>query len=220
VAAGGRVGQDDEVVQSSRKVVADGYDRIGSRYRDWSGGGTVRLRFVQALLSRLPAGSTMVDLGCGPGEPATRLLSSQHRVLGVDVSPVQVDLARAAAPAAAFVIADITQFALRAESVDAVTAFYAFGHLPPAAHAPLLRSIAGWLRPGGILLTSTPATAGEDIDSDWLGVPMYFGGIGPAATADAVTAAGLRVEAFEPITEDEGNGQQTFHWLTAYKPLP
>jgi SAM-dependent methyltransferase len=203
----------------SWQVVAAGYDAIGPRYRDWSSAGPVRLEMVRRLLGRLAEGSTVVDLGCGPGEPATRLLAARHRVLGVDVSRVQLGLARQAAPAAAFVRADVTRFALRPGTVDAVASFYALGHLPPAAHAPLLRSIAGWLRPGGVLLTSAPVAAEDDVQDDWLGVPMYFGAIGERATYDAVEAAGLQVRDAEVIGEDEGGGHAVrFLWITATKP--
>jgi SAM-dependent methyltransferase len=200
-------------------TVTRGYDAIGSRYREWSSASPVRLAHVQNLLRRLPDGSTVVDLGCGPGEPATRMLARRHRVVGVDLSRVQLSLAQQAAPSAAFVRADMTRFALRAGSVDAVGSFYAFGHLPPASHAPLLRSISQWLRPTGVLVASAPLTAEDGLEADWLGVPMYFGGIGEQATYDAVHAAGLQLDSAEVIPEDEGGGHLArFLWLTATKP--
>jgi SAM-dependent methyltransferase len=215
------VRQDDRVEDRARRVVGAGYDAIGGRYRDWSSGSAVRLGFVDQLLRRLSAGSTVVDLGCGPGEPATRLLSARHRVLGVDLSDVQLRLARQAAPSAALVRADMTELALREGSVDAAASFYALGHLPPAAHAPLLRSIASWLRPGGLLLTSAPLNAGGSVEPDWLGVPMYFGGIGEQATIAAVEAAGLVLDDTQVVAEDEGDGHLVrFLWLTAHRPIP
>ena len=207
------------VVSEARRVVQAGYDALGPRYRDWSSGSPVRLHFVEELLRLLPTGSTVVDLGCGSGEPVTRLLSVRHRVLGVDLSRVQLLLARQAAPRAALVRADMTEIALRPESVDAVASFYAFGHVPPAAHGSLLRSIASWLRPGGLLLTSTPVTADDETAPDRLGVPMYFGAIGERATRHAIEAAGLHLDAALLVAEDEGNGHLVrFLWITAHKP--
>ena len=206
-------------MSDAAQLVARGYDAIGSRYREWSGAGPVRLAKVGELSRRLRDGSIVVDLGCGPGETATRLLARRHRVVGVDLSGVQLTLARQAAPSAALVRADMTWFALRAGSVDAVASFYAFGHLPSASHAPLLRSVSRWLRPGGVLLASAPLTPGDGVQADWLGVPMYFGGIGEQATYDAVDAAGLHLDRAEVIAEDEGGGHLVrFLWLTATKP--
>jgi SAM-dependent methyltransferase len=138
----------------------------------------------------------------------------------VDVSPGQLRLAASAAPSALLVRADIAEFALRPASVDAVVSFYALGHLPPPAHAPLFAAIGTWLRPGGLLLTSAPRIPGDEVD-DWAGVRMYFGGIGDEATLAAVRTAGLTVEASEVVPEYEPGGHVSrFHWVTATKPPP
>jgi cyclopropane fatty-acyl-phospholipid synthase-like methyltransferase len=200
-------------------VVRAGYDEIGERYHAWSHASEVRLGFVHEVLDRLAPESTVVDLGCGPGDPATRLFSEAHHVLGVDVSEGQLRIAQRLAPRAVLVQADVTELALRPGSVDAVVSFFALGHLPGEAHAPLLARIGEWLRPGGLLLTSAPLQPGDDPDSDWLGVPMFFGGIGVDATLEAVAAAGLDVEQARVVGEDEGEGRVVeFLWVTATKP--
>ena len=84
----------------TRDVVRAGYDEIGEKYHSWSHASEVRLGFVLHVLDRLPAGSTVVDLGCGPGDPATRLLSEQHDVVGVDLSAGQLRIAQRRAPRA------------------------------------------------------------------------------------------------------------------------
>lgn len=200
----------------SRAVVRAGYDAIGEGYHAWSHASPVRIGLVQEVLDRLVDGSTILDLGCGPGDPATRLLSQRHRVIGVDLSMVQLQLARRLAPRASLVQADLSDIALAPASVDAVVSFYALGHLPAAEHRPLFGRIASWLRPGGLLLTSAPVSPGEDVEQGWLGVPMFFGGIGAAATIKAVTDAGLVVESAREIPEDEGEGRVvSFLWVTA-----
>ena len=187
------------MVDEPWRVVRQGYDDIGGRYHEWSHESPVRLRFVSEALARLRPGSRVVDLGCGPGDPATRLLSEQHTVLGVDLSLAQLRLARDLAPRASLVAADITAFSLASGSVDAVVSFFALGHVPPAAHVPLL--------------------AGEDVEERWLGVPMYFGGIGERAMTAAVRDAGLTLVTVERVGEDEGEGQVVeFLWVTATKP--
>jgi SAM-dependent methyltransferase len=201
------------------EVVRSGYDRIGSRYRDWSHGSPVRLHWVQRLLDELSPASLVVDLGCGPGEPATRLLAEQHRVLGVDGSDGQLRLARRAAPTAQFIRADMTRLQLQPGCIDAVASFYAFGHIPSEAHSPLFAAISKWLKPGGLLLASAPLQAGDDQDRDWLGVPMFFGGIGQPATRRALEDAGLVIETWDVVGEDEGDGRIVeFLWLVARKP--
>jgi SAM-dependent methyltransferase len=195
--------------------VRAGYDAISERYHAWSHAGPTRLRMVELVLGELSPTSVVVDLGCGPGDPATRLLGEAgHHVLGVDLSRGQLDIARRLAPRATLVQADLTAFALAPASVDAVVSFYATGHLPASAHAPLYAAIAGWLRPGGLLLTSAPLGAGDGGDADWLGVPMFFGGIGVEATLGAVEDARLVVDSAEVVVEDEA-GTERFLWVVA-----
>jgi SAM-dependent methyltransferase len=206
-------------VSGAFETVTAGYDRIGDRYREWSHRSPVRLYWVSWLLGQLAPGKLVVDLGCGPGDPATRMLAERHRVIGVDGSMVQLQLAKQSAPSARLLRADITRLALRSSSVDAVASFYALGHVPSDRHAPLFASIADWLRPGGLLLTSAPLGSGDGLDDNWLGVPMFFGGIGEAATRRAVERCGLRVETWQIADEDEGEGRVVqFLWLVARKP--
>ncbi len=79
--------------------------------------------------------------------------------------------------------------------------------------------IADWLSPGGLLLTSAPLAHGDDLNPDWLGVPMFFGGIGEATTRQALADAGLAVLEWHVVPEDEGDGHTVqFLWLLAQKP--
>lgn len=192
-------------------IVRAGYDAIGERYHAWSHDDPVRLAYVDLLLRRVPEGGTVLELGCGSGDPATRLLSERHRVVGVDLSRGQLGLARGHAPRAALAQADVTMLAVRPRSLDAVAAFYVLGHLPAAAHTPLLAAIGRWLRPRGVLVTSIPLTPGDGVQEDWLGVPMFFGGIGRAATLAALEAGGLRIES----VERHGPEGETFDWVVA-----
>jgi SAM-dependent methyltransferase len=196
------------------QVVRAGYDLLGERYHDWSHAGSVRLRYVDAVLDRLAPGSTVVDLGCGPGDPATRLLSEKHTVLGVDISAGQLAIARRFAPRASFVQADLTRFALKPSSVDAAVSFYATGHLPQGKHVAFYTEVARWLRPGGLFVTSAPLASGDDHD-EWLGVPMFFGGVGAEATVGAVEAAGLAVESADEVDEQVDGQVERFLWVTA-----
>lgn len=196
-------------------IVRSGYARIGVWYREWSSASPTRLVFVQRLLRELTPGCLVVELGCGPGEPATRLLAAEHRVLAVGASLTQLRLAREAAPTAALVQVDIAQLNLRAENADAVTSFYALAHLSSHEHALLFHTIAQWLRPGGVLLTSAPLGSGDDRDESWLGVPMYFG-VGKTSTRAAIESAELAGEEWETVPEDEGDGKVVrFLWVLA-----
>jgi SAM-dependent methyltransferase len=157
----------------------------------------------------------VLELGCGPGDPATRLLSERHTVVAVDLSAGQLALARGHAPRAALAQADVTRLSVRPASVDAVASFFVLGHVPSALHVPLLASFGTWLRPGGVLVTNAPLSPGDGVEEDWLGVPMFFGGIGTDATVAALEQGGLVVEEAEPREDAPG---EAFLWIVARKP--
>src|SRR5205085_11596163 len=83
------------------EVVRRGYDAIADRYAEWAASfESPAMRWVDALLERLPEGSEVLELGCGGGDPATRALAARHRVLGVDISEQQLERARRLVPQA------------------------------------------------------------------------------------------------------------------------
>jgi SAM-dependent methyltransferase len=134
-----------------KRVVESGYDRIARRYLEWWDlkPSAVRTWFLEEVLRRLPAGSDVLELGCGSGLPVGKALAGSHRYVGVDISAVQVELARAHVPGASFLKGDLTTMDWPEESFDGVVSFYSFNHVPIAEQEPSIRRIFGWLRPGG-----------------------------------------------------------------------
>lgn len=203
------------------RVVRDGYDAMAERHLRWLGKieGDPRLRFLAELEARLPAGSVVVDLGCGAGVPCTAALAERHSVLGVDISFKQLTLAAAGVPGGRFVQQDIAAMELVDGSVDAVTAFYSLTHVPRNEHGLLLSQIARWLRPGGLLLATFSAGGTSDgVQENFLGVPMYFSGWDADTNRRLVTRAGLLLVLDETVTMREPEGPSTFLWLLASKP--
>lgn len=202
------------------RIVREGYDAMAQRHLAWIDEiqGDPRRRFLAELDARLRASATVVDLGCGAGVPCTAALAARHRVLGVDISFVQLALAAERVPTASFVQQDIAAVALADASLDAVTAFYSLTHVPREEHAALLVRIAGWLRPGGFLLATFSASGTSDgVQDDFLGVPMFFSGWDPDTTRRLVTTAGLRAVIDEVVTMQEPEGPATFLWLLAQR---
>ena len=83
----------------------------------------------------------MLDLGCGGGERLAHL-ARHFTTTGIDISPEQVKRAQRAVPDARVVQGDMTRLDFPSASFDAVTAFYAFTHLPHGELPGLLVRIA------------------------------------------------------------------------------
>jgi cyclopropane fatty-acyl-phospholipid synthase-like methyltransferase len=204
----------------AKRIVERGYDAIADRYFEWASSfHTPAMRWLDDLLARLEEGSDVLDLGCGRGVPFTQKIARHHRVVGVDISAKQIELARRLVPDAEFVHADATRFQRAPESLDAVVSLFMLGHVPRDEQGDLLQRIAGWLRPSGFLLTTMAISGTEDVDPDWLGAPMYFASHRPAENRALVRAAGLEILRDRIVPHHEpGHGNVSFMWLSARKP--
>ena len=206
------------VARNPKEIVARGYDAIALRYAKWAGEvNSPALEWLRELDARLPEGANVLELGCGRGVPGTRELARRHRVTGVDISAVQIELARHHVPEAAFVHADATELEIAPGSLDAVVALYVFGHIPVDEQRELIGRIALWLDEGGLFLATFGAgEAGEDVDEDWLGAPMFFASLGGDSYLPLLRDCGLEPQRDEVIVQNEpGHGDIAFHWVLA-----
>jgi cyclopropane fatty-acyl-phospholipid synthase-like methyltransferase len=203
-----------------KQVVAEGYDRLGPAFAAWEAarGQETRRWFLRTALARLGEGSIVLELGCGPGTAAAEL-SAGRRYVGVDLSEVQLSIARRLVPGATFVRGDLTSMAFRPASVDGVVAFYVFNHVPREEVGKAFERTFAWLRRGGCLMSSFLTTEAEDRVEEWLGVPMFFAGFEPGSSERLLHRAGFDVELSEVRREvDPEYGPSETHWVIARKP--
>ena len=174
---------------------------------------------MDEILQRLPADADVLELGCGWGAAAA-ILGDGRRYTGVDLSSEQLAIARARVPEAVFQQGDLTRIEFPDGSFDAVVAFYVFNHVPQAEQAPAFERIFRWLRPGGRLMASLGASdTADEIQEDFLGVPMFFAGFEPDVNERSLLDAGFELELSETRSQlEEGEGEATFHWVIARKP--
>jgi SAM-dependent methyltransferase len=115
---------------------------------------------IATMLERveLPEGATLIDVGCGAGWTSLFLAESGYDVVGYDLVPANLEVARRRAErwgsSATFEVADME--ALPAgDRVDGALLFDALHH--SSRQLEVLRSVAGRLRPGGWLLLGEPS---------------------------------------------------------------
>jgi len=206
------------VARDPKEIVARGYDAIALRYAEWAGRvASPALEWLRELDARLPDGADVLELGCGRGVPGTRQLARRHRVTGVDISAVQIELARHHVPEASFVHTDALELEVAPGSFDAVVALYFFGHVPVDEQRELIGRSSLWLRDGGLLLATFGAgEPGEEVDADWLGAPMYFASLGGASYLPLLRELGFELLREEVVVQQEpGHGDVAFHWVLA-----
>jgi len=202
-----------------RRTVEAGYDVLADTFGAWNARieGDPWARFVDELALRLPDGARVLDLGCGDGSKTGRL-ADRFDAVGVDVSERQLELARANAPGATFVHADLTELQFPDATFDAVTALYSIMHAPRDEHSALLARFRGWLKPGGHLLLSMSTVGGPDRFEVWLGVEMFFSGFDAETNGRVVRDAGFEVLVEEVVRMHQPEGDTAFLWVLARNP--
>ncbi len=165
---------------------AAAYDRD----RDRSG---MEAPYLRAHVDGLPPGPrTVLDLGCGAGEPIARyLIDAGCAVTGVDVAPAMLAIARARLPAATWLEHDMRTLALGARFA-AIVAWDSFFHLPRAEQRAMFAVFRDHLAPGGLLLFTTGDKDGEAI-GQVDGAPVYHDSLAPDVYVALLAAHGLDV---------------------------
>jgi SAM-dependent methyltransferase len=174
------------------------FDALGADYEKAFAGSEPHRRSLEGLLARLRPGSRVLDVGSGTGRPtASTLAAAGHDVLGVDVSPVMVELAARQVPEAAFRCADIREVPLEEASFDAVCVYFSLLQLSREEQSALVARLAWTVRPGGGLVLATVPVDVEGVDAVFMGQPVRVTSYSAADFTAMVKGAGLEVLAEE-----------------------
>ena len=198
------------------KMVARSYDRVADRYealesagREWP-----RLRWLKRLLEGVPDGARVLDVGCGNGLPATKLIAERHRAVGFDISPEQVDRARRNVPGAEFAHGDLLSVEFD-EPFAAIAAFYVIEHVAREHHGAVFARWHDWLEPRGRLLFTIEPYDEPGRVGDWLGEPMFFSQHDADTTLALLERAGFEVIESAVETQFEGDHDVDYLWVLA-----
>jgi trans-aconitate methyltransferase len=165
--------------------------------------------WLDRFLAMVTPGGTVLDVGCGMGEPiASYILQRGFRVVGVDSAPSLIGLARQRLPQGEWRVADMRALALgrQFEGVLAWDSFFHLGMDEQRAMFPRFAAHAGPEAP--LMLTAGPAE-GEAIGS-YHGEPLYHSSLDPAEYQQLLAEHGFARRAY--VAEDPTCGKHTV-WL-------
>ncbi len=124
---------------------ASAWDRVyRSRGRLW--GGSVK------DLPELPAGSIILEMGCGSGKTLAALAARVQRVVALDISPEALRLSRLCGPKADLILGNACCLPFKRERFDLAFAFHVTGHMLLEGRRALAREAARVLKSEGRLL--------------------------------------------------------------------
>ncbi len=131
-------------------------------------------RALLGALVEMSGDGTIVDLGCGPGH-VTRHLAGIHRdVVGIDISPRMIDLARREAPDLRFETASMLDLPHDDASFCGAALLFSIIHLRETRRMEAFSELRRVLRPGGVALVSFHIRSEEHDPGDLAHFDQWF----------------------------------------------
>lgn len=199
-------------MREQQAAVRDAYDELHDAYAATRETPRAELDLLREVGESLETGSRVLDAGCGDGSPVAEFFAEEFEVVGLDISPAQLGRASETVPDAVLVQGELTALGFRANTFDAVGAFYSIIHVPLEAHRTVFEEFARVLEPGGILVFSSGSEVWSGRNPDWLdsGVEMTWSYPDAGTTEDLLGEAGFEVVSDEVVTDpvaSEGDKQ-------------
>lgn len=105
-----------------------------------------------AKLLELEPGQRVLDCPCGHGRIANRLAARGAEVVGVDITPHFLDVARQANAGVDYRLGDMRALDFDSEFDAVINVFTSFGYFDDVTDKDVLKRLRGALKPGGKLL--------------------------------------------------------------------
>jgi len=164
---------------------ADAFDALRSRK-------FCEKRWFDDFLALLPPGGTVLDAGCGAGEPIARYVSEAgFRLVGLDASEPLLGLARERVPGSEFVQCDLRSFQFD-DRFDGIIAWDSFFHLNAAEQERALERFARHGTGAAALIFTSGPERGEAINP-LFGEPLFHASLDVADYEERLAALGFSV---------------------------
>lgn len=196
--------------------VESSYDTVAESYAELVRGALDGHAYLKSALSLFAdqvtacGGGPVADVGCGPGDVAARLDALGLEVLGIDLSPRMIDIARKCHPSLRFEVGSMTDMQLADGSLAGVLAWQSLIHVPDDAVPGVISGFHDAVRPGGRLQLLSHAGEGSWVKTEGYGghsMNVRVHRRQPDQVATLLTAGGFEVQA-QTVLDPGGTSPQ------------
>lgn len=154
---------------------------------------------LDLLATDLAAGDTVLDLGCGTGQPmASWFIDRGLQVTGIDQSAEMLAFAYNAFPQAHWLQHTLPEFDL-AERFNAIVLWDVLFHLPRNDHQTLLIRIHDHLLPGGRLMLTSGGSADAAFTDSMFESRFFYDSLAPHTLQSVLQETGFHIELMDVI---------------------
>jgi SAM-dependent methyltransferase len=196
-------------MSSEGTKIIDLYERSAQNWDKDRGRCLFEKRWLLDFLRLVPAGGSILDVGCGSAEPIARFFIEQgHSVTGIDSSSSLIAICRRRFPTQHWIVADMRDLCVGAK-FNGIVAWDSFFHLSPEDQRQMFRIFRKHSAPNGALLFTSGPVHGEVI-GEYRGEPLYHGSLDGAEYRELLEINGFAV--LSHVMEDLTCGGHTI-WL-------
>ena len=151
------------------------YNKIASEYSSKVSKLHPKKEFSQ-FFSMLRPKASVLDIGCGSGRDAFEFAKKGFKIIGIDLSPKMIAIARNKAKKADFKVMDLERLEFKAESFDGIWANAVYLHIPKKRLKKAFAEAKKALKKGGIMYISAKKGMGEHFlpDKRYNGVEKFW----------------------------------------------
>jgi trans-aconitate methyltransferase len=185
------------------------YERHAESFDKERGKTLFEKSWLDRFLGILRRGGTILDLGCGSGEPIARyFIEAGYKLTGVDSSQNLIALCKRRFPNEKWIVADMRSLSL-GEKFNGVLAWDSFFHLRSEDQREMFPIFSRHAAPGAALMFTSGPRAGVAI-GEYHGEPLYHASLDPAEYRTLLRDNGF--EEIAQVSEDPACGGRTV-WL-------
>jgi RimJ/RimL family protein N-acetyltransferase/SAM-dependent methyltransferase len=173
--------------------------------------------YIDAVLSVVPAGSTILDMGCGTGYPMADYIVSQGlHILGVDQSEEMLAIARQNLPQERWMLSSMEAYEPE-EGYQGALLWDSLFHIPRTEHESILRKVVCALPSGGRLMLTVGGSAHPAFTDIMYGEEFYYDSNTPEETEQLLQRLGCRLVIAEYMNIPDGGRDKGRYAIVAEK---